>query len=173
MNDSGKAVKELGKQLNIPPTVTQNTLCMNIITPMQQMCVVSDDVDLPLGTIRMRNRGSGGGQKGVQDVVQKLCNAKFVRLRVGIGRPHSSKVDIADYVLSNFKEKELLVLEQALNRAQACLECWIVNGIDTAMNRFNNKNVCKEGKIIKPSPSSQICKLFSQTTTQLQSVNKR
>lgn len=136
------------------------------------MCVVSDDVDLPLGIIRMRNRGSGGGQKGVEDVVQKLCNAKFVRLRVGIDRPHSSKVDIADYVLSNFKEKELVLLAQTLNRAQACLECWIMNGIDTAMNRFNNKDVRNEVKI-KPSQSTQICKLFFQTTAQLQTVNKR
>ncbi len=97
--------------------------------------VISDDLDLPLGVLRMRAGGSAGGQKGLADVLRQVGTEEVPRLRVGIGR--SQSIDAVDFVLSRFGGDEREVLEQALARACDAVACWITEGVTAAMNRFN------------------------------------
>lgn len=121
MNLSGRAVKELSKILKIP---------------IQRICIVYDDLSLDLGTMRMKNSGSGGGQKGAEDVIKCLSNGKFSRLKVGIGRPPVGK-DTAKYVLQKFHSEELPLLDKTYRRVHSCLELWMTEGLDASMRKYN------------------------------------
>ena len=100
------------------------------------LLVVSDDMALAVGAIRLRAKGSAGGHNGLADVIEKLGTDQFGRLRVGIGK--SDRVDDVDYVLSRPSEKERLLLDKAAERAQEAVLCWVEHGIETAMNEFNS-----------------------------------
>ncbi len=100
------------------------------------MLVVSDDMALAVGAIRLRAKGSAGGHNGLADVIEKLGTDQFGRLRVGIGK--SDRVDDVDYVLSRPSEQERLLLDKATERAQEAVLCWVEHGIETAMNEFNS-----------------------------------
>ncbi|MBA7478497.1 Peptidyl-tRNA hydrolase [subsurface metagenome] len=100
------------------------------------LLVVSDDMALAVGAIRLRAKGSAGGHNGLADVIEKLGTDQFGRLRVGIGK--SDRVDDVDYVLSRPSEKERLLLDKATERAQEAVLCWVEHGIETAMNEFNS-----------------------------------
>jgi len=100
------------------------------------LLVVSDDMALAVGAIRLRAKGSAGGHNGLADVIEKLGTDQFGRLRVGIGK--SDRVDDVDYVLSRPSEKERLLLDKATGRAQEAVLCWVEHGIETAMNEFNS-----------------------------------
>lgn len=104
--------------------------------PPERLLVVCDDVDLPVGKIRVRNSGGSGGQKGLKDILQKTGTEMLARVRVGIGRP-PERMDTADYVLSAFRPEERAEVESAVKRAADAAECWIERGTDEAMNRFN------------------------------------
>ena len=104
--------------------------------PLERLLVVYDDLDLPLGTLRLRPRGGSGGHRGMESIIQHLGTEAFPRLRVGIGRPPAGW-DAADYVLHPFTEDELPVIAAARERAVDAIECWLSEGIETAMNRFN------------------------------------
>ena len=99
------------------------------------LLVVSDDMALAVGAIRLRAKGSAGGHNGLADVIEKLGTDQFGRLRVGIGK--SDRVDDVDYVLSRPSEKERLLLDKATERAQEAVLCWVEHGIETAMNEYN------------------------------------
>jgi peptidyl-tRNA hydrolase, PTH1 family len=101
--------------------------------------VVSDDLDLPLGRIRLRSGGGPGGQKGVKSIIQHLGTDQFPRLRVGIGRP-PGKMDPADYVLQNFSAADEETMAIARVRAADAIDIWLASGIAEAMNQFNSKN---------------------------------
>ena len=103
----------------------------------QNLLVVSDDADLPLGAIRMRPEGSSGGHHGLESIQQHLGSTEFPRLRIGIGRTDPANREITDYVLSQFGKKEADLLEKVLTRACEQIECWLAEGILSAMNRFN------------------------------------
>jgi len=103
----------------------------------QNLLVVSDDADLPLGAIRMRPEGSSGGHHGLESIQQHLGSTEFPRLRIGIGRSDPANREITDYVLSQFGKKEADLLEKVLTRACEQIECWLAEGILSAMNRFN------------------------------------
>jgi len=92
---------------------------------------------LPFGVIRMRPGGGSAGQKGVASIIELLGTQEFPRLRMGIGRPPGYK-DAADYVLQSFSPQEKDELKNFLNKAVEALDCFIGNGLETAMNRFNN-----------------------------------
>jgi peptidyl-tRNA hydrolase, PTH1 family len=125
MNASGEAVSALCKKNGIDPS---------------EVCVVSDDIDLPLGTLRMRARGSAGGQKGMSSIISALGTNEFPRLRVGIrGERYSRDRDLADYVLEPFAKGERAIFEEAIGRAVDVLRIWLTEGIDAAMRSANPK----------------------------------
>ena len=98
--------------------------------------VVCDDFQLTLGSIRIRGKGSGGGQNGLSDVVRRLGTEAVPRLRVGIG-PVPSGWKPADFVLGRFSKEEKLAVDAAIDRAANAVEDWVAVGIEAAMNRYN------------------------------------
>ncbi len=104
--------------------------------PVENLIVAHDDLDLPLGTLRIRGGGGSAGQKGVASTIEQLGTQNFARMRLGIGRP-PGQMDAAAYVLQNFHGKEQEVLTLVLDRAaRACLT-FIESGLDAAMNQYN------------------------------------
>ena len=97
--------------------------------------VISDDMDLEPGRIRLRAKGSAGGHNGLADIVQKLGTIDFARCRVGIGR--DDRQDSVAYVLDRPTKEQRPLLTDAIERARDAVLCWIGNGIETAMNEFN------------------------------------
>ena len=102
---------------------------------VRDLLVISDDMDLEPGRIRLRAKGSAGGHNGLADIAQKLGTNEFARCRVGIGR--SDWQDSVDYVLERPTNEQKLLLDAAIERARDAVLCWVENGIETAMNRFN------------------------------------
>jgi PTH1 family peptidyl-tRNA hydrolase len=102
----------------------------------QDVIVVVDDVALPLGTLRFRERGSHGGHNGLRSLVDVLGTEEFARLRVGIQKDEPGG-DLADYVLSEFPEDDVLVVQEVVGRAADAVECYLREGAAAVMNRFN------------------------------------
>ncbi|MBE7534491.1 MAG: aminoacyl-tRNA hydrolase [Anaerolineales bacterium] len=104
--------------------------------PNENLMILSDDLDLPFGTIRIRASGGPGGQRGLSSILEKLGTKDVPRMRLGIGRP-PGRMDPADYVLQNFSRDDLKSLSELLDRAaDAALE-FVTNGLNAAMNKFN------------------------------------
>ena len=101
-----------------------------------QLLVICDDLNLPVGRLRLRPGGSSGGQKGLADIIRRMGTQDFGRLRIGIGQP-PPRWDAADYVLGRFGEDDKPVIQTAIERAGQAVETWIALGIQEAMNRFN------------------------------------
>ena len=101
---------------------------------LEDLLVISDDLALPVGRIRLRGEGSSGGQKGLGDIELRLGTSAYPRLRIGIG---PAGFDAVDFVLSRFDKRELQMLEQVRIRAAEAVECWMTEGIGQAMTRFN------------------------------------
>ena len=104
---------------------------------LTDLLVICDDLDLPVGRIRLRASGSGGGQKGLENILLRLASNDVPRLRIGIGKVHSSVT--TEHVLSRFAPDERQPIEAALAAAADAVECWLGRGIDAAMNEFNPK----------------------------------
>ncbi len=121
MNRSGEAVEGLVRRYGLRP---------------QEVLVIYDDVDLPVGTIRVRPRGSSGGHRGMASVIEALGTEEVPRVRIGIGRPTG---DAADYVLSRFAPEERPRIREAIERAADAVEVVLREGIQRAMERFNRK----------------------------------
>ncbi len=100
------------------------------------LLVVVDDLDLPLGRLRLRPGGSHGGHNGLRSIIDALGSDAFPRLRVGIGRPPAG-MDPADFVLTPFTVEERATMEVALDRAAEAIETALREGLPAAMNRFN------------------------------------
>ncbi len=107
------------------------------------LLVVSDDVDLPFGKLRIRPGGGPGGHNGLKDIIAHLGGDAFARMRFGVGRPGDGRVDTADHVLQGFSDDEEKVLRGRLDAAAEAIETWLFDGLQTAMNRFNRD--AKEG----------------------------
>ncbi len=122
MNESGRPIARLVQFYQVTP---------------DHLLVVYDDLDLPLGNLRLRPGGGSGGHKGMKSIIQHLGNDGFARLRIGIGRP-PGRMDPADYVLQNFTAEENPIVEDALERAVAAIETWLEAGIEAAMTRYNS-----------------------------------
>ncbi|NLF09977.1 MAG: aminoacyl-tRNA hydrolase [Pirellulaceae bacterium] len=104
--------------------------------PLENMLVICDDLNLPLGKLRFRAKGSAGGQKGLRDIIAKLGTEEFARLRIGIGAAPDNW-DWADYVLSKFSAEELPAVEQAVAEAADAVLVWAREGIEFCMNTHN------------------------------------
>jgi PTH1 family peptidyl-tRNA hydrolase len=99
------------------------------------LLVLCDDLNLPLGKLRIRKGGSDGGQKGLRDISAQLGTDEYARLRVGIG--DRGPIDAADFVLSRFRPAERPIMDDALIVATQAVAVWVAQGVDAAMNRFN------------------------------------
>lgn len=104
--------------------------------PLDNILIICDDINLPLGQIRLRPQGTAGGHNGLESIIKALETRAFPRLRIGVGR--EGPVDnFKEFLLSDFQRDEILKLEEALHcAAEACL-CWIREGIDKAMSIYN------------------------------------
>lgn len=126
MNLSGKAAQALVHSYGVPT---------------DDLVVVYDDVDLPLGRVRVRTAGGPGGHNGIRSIVNELNTNRFPRVRIGIGRPSESESNedsLIDYVLSGFSAEEERVVEESMVKVSDILDCIVVDGVDAAMNRFNS-----------------------------------
>ncbi|MHB0869034.1 MAG: aminoacyl-tRNA hydrolase [Chloroflexota bacterium] len=101
----------------------------------RDILVIYDERDLPVGRIRLRERGSAGGHRGVQSIIGMLGTSEFPRLRIGIGRP--SEMEAEDHVLGRFSAEERPLMEEALARSVEAVEIALSEGMEAAMNRFN------------------------------------
>lgn len=106
--------------------------------PLPNLLVVYDEIDLPFGAIRLRERGGSGGHNGMKSIIAVLGSG-FPRLRLGVGRP-PGKMEPAAYVLQDFQKEELPVVEEIIERSVLAIETYLIDGIDIAMTRFNNSS---------------------------------
>jgi len=123
MNESGVAVRDLLRRRRRSPA---------------DLVVVYDDLDLPLGTLRLRPGNGAGGHNGIRSIIDHLGTGAFPRVRIGIGRPPRG-VDPAEYVLARFAPEERAAAEDAVAHAAAAVIAVARDGLETAMNRFNRR----------------------------------
>ncbi len=121
MNNSGAAVAALIRRFEIP---------------LPDLCIVYDDIHLDVGVLRMRQKGSDGGQKGMKSIIHHLDTTEFTRLRIGIGEPVG---DLTDYVLTEFSEDEEIEIAHTIDRAVDAIGTFVKDDILTAMNHFNRR----------------------------------
>jgi PTH1 family peptidyl-tRNA hydrolase len=125
MNDSGTALRPLLGQPDWDPA--------------RDLLVLVDDGALPLGTFRLRAKGSSGGHNGLESVESALGSRVYARLRIGIGPVPQDVTDLADWVLAPFTHDEMAALTELLPAMADAAECWVSDGIERAMNQFNRK----------------------------------
>lgn len=129
VNLSGMAVSGLGYKYKISAT---------------ELVVIYDDLDLPLGKLRLRQGGGSGGHKGIESIISALGSQDFTRIKVGIGRPMTGNGDmvtdeaaIVDYVLSDFSSQEEKLIALAVEKVAEAVQCVITEGVVGAMNKYN------------------------------------
>jgi len=110
--------------------------------PLSALLIIHDDLDLPLGKIRLRQSGSSGGHKGMNSIISALGSEDFPRIRVGIGRPEVkgqsiSEDAIVNYVLSDFSPQEEAIIRPAIAKVAEAIDYYLTEGIKAAMNKFN------------------------------------
>ena len=128
MNRSGRAVRE---------AVAFHKLAL------ENVLVVVDDLALPLGRLRIRSKGSGGGHNGLTDIIEALGEDGFARLRIGIESTEDGHA--VDHVLGSFSEEEEQRVGPAILRAADAVACWLVDGVEAAMNQFNGPDEQPDG----------------------------
>ena len=124
MNNSGQAVFDSLRFFNLTPP---------------ELFVICDDVNLPFGTLRLREKGSDGGHKGLRSIIYQLGTEEFPRLRLGVG-PAPEKMDLEDFVLENFKKEEEKSVEELIQRGLIAVESSIALGVRESMNRYNKNS---------------------------------
>jgi PTH1 family peptidyl-tRNA hydrolase len=136
MNRSGEAVKRAADFFHVR---------------MEDLVVIHDDLDLPFGRLRFKQRGGDGGHQGVRSVIERMGGNNFLRLKVGIGRPPQG-TDPAEYVLEIFDKIEQSLLDQILFQAAESLKIMLLDGLEKAMNRFQKKEDRR-----KANPQKDLC----------------
>ena len=124
MNLSGEAVAQAVRFYKIAP---------------EHVIVISDEMSLAVGRLRIRTKGSAGGHNGLKNIISHLGTEQFPRIRMGVGAVPHPDYDVKDWVLSVFRDKDAEDMADCARRAAEAAECYIVNGPDKAMNLFNNK----------------------------------
>ena len=122
MNLSGDAVQPAAAFYKVPP---------------ERVLVVSDDISLPLGKLRIRASGSAGGHNGLKSIIARLGTEDFPRVKIGVGAPPNKDYDLVDWVLSGFHGQDAKEIAAATERAADALESILSEGVERAMNRFN------------------------------------
>jgi peptidyl-tRNA hydrolase, PTH1 family len=112
--------------------------------PLTNLLLVHDDLDLPLGTIRIRPDWGSAGQKGMASTLERLGTDEFARIRLGIGRP-PGQMQAPDYVLQDFSKGDMTVISETLNRAVEAALTFVMEGLNAAMNKFNGPGVDGKG----------------------------
>jgi PTH1 family peptidyl-tRNA hydrolase len=130
MNVTGPPLKGLLRDLTLAP---------------DSLILIHDDLDLEPGRIRIKQAGGHGGHNGIKSVIEALGTSRFVRLKIGVGRP-APRQDSADYVLEIVTSDEMKVFDPCIERAVDALECLIHRGVETAMNQFNMRERAEEGE---------------------------
>jgi len=110
--------------------------------PLGDLLIIYDDLDLPLGKIRLRQSGGSGGHKGMNSIISALGSEAFPRIRVGIGRPHGEEQSvnedaIVNYVLSDFSPQEEAAIKPVIIKVAEAIDCFLAQGIEAAMSKFN------------------------------------
>ena len=126
MNLSGEAVGQAARFYKIPP---------------EHILVLSDDITLPIGALRIRTKGSSGGHNGLKNIIEVLGTDAFPRIRIGVGSPPHPDYDTIDWVLSVFRDQDAEDMAEAASRAADAAECYIAEGPEKAMNRYSQKKV--------------------------------
>jgi len=104
---------------------------------LKKILIICDDVNLPLGAIRLRKKGSAGGHNGLKNIILNLATFEFSRLKLGVG---AATNDLISHVLGRFNEEELKIIEKSIELSREIIDCFIIEGIDSAMNKFNGIN---------------------------------
>ena len=120
MNRSGVAVRRTMQKSNVFP---------------ETLIVVHDDLDLETGKLKIRKKGSSGGHKGIESIIQNIGTQEFIRVKIGIGR--DPFVPTEKYVLSKFRKDEMPAIKEAIVNAAEAVHCIILDGVEKAMNSFN------------------------------------
>ncbi len=123
MNLSGECIRDFASFYKIQPE--------NII-------IISDDISLPAGKLRIRQKGSAGGHNGLKSIIYQLQSDNFPRVRIGVGAPSHEDYDLADFVLGKFTKEEITVLEDVIIRAKKAIEEIVKKDVSSAMNRYNS-----------------------------------
>ena len=123
MNNSGRAVQRISSFYKIP--------CNRII-------IIHDDISLDVGNIRIRRKGSHGGQNGMRDIIELLGTEEIVRIKIGVGKKPHPQYDLVKWVLGRFPKENEADLKQALEKAVLSVKEIITNSIDSAMNKYNS-----------------------------------
>jgi PTH1 family peptidyl-tRNA hydrolase len=122
MNDSGFAIADLLRFYKLP---------------LADLLIICDDLDLPLAKVRIRPRGSAGGQHGLESTIRLLGTNDFARVKIGIGRPAHGRAENVDFLLSTPRGDERIALDAAIEKAADAALCWLTEGADAVMNRYN------------------------------------
>ena len=130
MNLSGQSVREIVSYYGVEP---------------EELMVIYDDVDIPMGSIRIRKKGSAGTHNGMKSIIYDLQFDNFPRLRIGIGKEH--REEMVDFVMSGFAADEKKKIQAAVDNSVSALEAWIDKGIDIAMGEYNTKKEPKKKKL--------------------------
>ncbi|TME34487.1 MAG: aminoacyl-tRNA hydrolase [Chloroflexi bacterium] len=128
------------KYMNVSGVPVRTALRRADADAASELLVIADDVDLPLGKIRLRRGGSAGGHNGLRDIIAALGSNEFNRLRVGIGRAGET----VDHVLSTFKKDEREIATEAIATAADAAELWLAEGIEATMNAYNGLDLAAE-----------------------------
>lgn len=120
MNRSGPAVKDVIRRYNIQP---------------EDLVIIHDDIDMETGKVKIRKKGSSGGHRGIESVIENLGTREFIRVKIGVGREEG--VAAEDYVLRKFKKDEIPLIKEAVLTASDGVAAILNDGVDKAMNKFN------------------------------------
>ena len=128
MNNSGECIGPLMRWYKLEP---------------EDLIVVHDDMDIPVGTIRIRKKGSAGGHNGIKSTIAHVGDENFSRVRIGIGRPLPGWT-VVNHVLANFPAEDVSKIDEAIKYLIPAVECMVTEGTDVAMNKYNPKKVKKK-----------------------------
>ena len=134
MNDSGRAVAPVARFHKVP---------------LERLLVIFDDLDLPVGTVRIRSKGGSSGHGGMRSIIAQIGGQDFPRVRVGIGRP-PGRMDPAAFVLRDFDADERLLLDQVYDWVVRAVDCWLTDGIEIAMTHYNTPRASRSTSLRGP-----------------------